>query len=243
MSSIGWDSRKPLVGAPFVVSYARPAASLGLGRSCARLPPSLFHVSPRVPWRLDRLTMLLDEQIVAIERAFGEAELPHAFGGAQALAYYGPIRATHDIDLNVFVPAHQGKRVLDTLGTLGAEVSNPGLLVLIERDEQVRVFWDGTPIDLFFAYDDLHHSSMKRRRPVDFYGDSIHILSAEDLLTYKAIFDRPKDWNDIAGMIFACAEPMDFDYVRHWLERIDDDERRRLDRLERLIESDGVERG
>lgn len=185
--------------------------------------------------------MLLDEQIVAIERAFGGAGIPHAFGGAQALAYYGPIRATHDIDLNVFVSAREGKRVLETLGELGAEVSNPGLLVLIERDEQVRVFWDGTPIDLFFEYDALHRSSMVRRRSVDFYGDQIHVLSAEDLMVYKATFNRSKDWNDIAAMIFASPEPLDFGYVREWLTRIDDEEGRRLSRLEGLIESGGAE--
>jgi hypothetical protein len=185
--------------------------------------------------------MLLDEQIVAIENALARAEIPHAFGGAQALAYYGPIRATHDIDLNVFVTAREGKRVLATLAALGAQVSNPGLLVLIERDEQVRVFWDGTPIDLFFEYDALHRSSMERRRSVDFYGDRIHVLSPEDLMVYKATFNRSKDWNDIAAMIFSSPEPLDFDYVREWLGRIDEEEGLRLGRLEGLIESGGAE--
>jgi hypothetical protein len=37
--------------------------------------------------------MLLDEQIVAIEQAFVEGGIRHAFGGAQALAYYGSVRA------------------------------------------------------------------------------------------------------------------------------------------------------
>ena len=185
--------------------------------------------------------MLLDEQIVAIERGFSRAGIPHAFGGAQALAYYGSIRATHDIDLNVFLAASEAPRVLAVLGELGADVANPGLRVLIERDEQVRVRWEGTPIDLFFAYDALHRSSMKRRRRVDFYGDPIHVLSAEDLIVYKATFDRSKDWDDIGGMIFASPAPLDFDYVRHWLERIDSPERRRLIRLERLIASGGAE--
>ena len=185
--------------------------------------------------------MLLDEQIVAIENAMAEAEIPHAFGGAQALAYYGPIRATHDIDLNVFVSAREGTRVLEALGRLGADTTNPGLLVLIERDEQVRVFWDGTPIDLFFEYDALHRSSMARRRSVDFYGDRIHVLSAEDLMTYKATFNRSKDWRDIAAMIFASPEPLDFGYVREWLTRIDDDDGLRLVRLEQLIESGGAD--
>ena len=185
--------------------------------------------------------MLLDEQIVAIEQAFSDAEIPHAFGGAQALAYYGAIRATHDIDLNVFLAATEVGRVFEVLGRLGAEVANPGLRVLAKRDEQVRVRWGVTPIDLFFAYDALHRSSMERRRRVDFYGDPIHILSAEDLLVYKAAFNRRKDWDDIAGMILASPEPLDFDYARLWLERIDDADHARLSRLEALIASGGTE--
>jgi hypothetical protein len=187
--------------------------------------------------------MLLDEQIVAIERAFGEAGIPHAFGGAQALAYYGVPRATHDIDVNVFVAASQAPRVLAVLGALGAATSNPGLLTLIERDEQVRVLWEGTPVDLFFAYDALHRSSQERRRRVDFYGDAIHILSPEDLITFKATFNRDKDWDDIAGMLFASPEPLDLDYVRRWLGRIDVGDGSRLARLERVIASGGRDLG
>jgi len=187
--------------------------------------------------------MLLDEQIVAIERAFTAAGIPHAFGGAQALAYYGSVRATHDIDVNVFLPATAAERVFAVLGGLGAAVQNPGLRMLAARDEQVRILWEGTPVDLFFAYDPLHQSSMRRRREVDFYGDSIHILSAEDLITYKATFDREKDWRDIATIVYACDEPVDYDYVREWLERIDGPERRRLERFERVVASRGRDLG
>ena len=187
--------------------------------------------------------MLLDEKIVAIERAFAAARIPHAFGGAQALGYYGSVRATHDIDVNVFLPADQAPRVFAVLAELGATTSDPKLLRRAARDEQVRLFWDETPIDLFFAHDPLHQSSMERRRRVDFYGDPIHILSAEDLITYKATFDREKDWNDIAGIVYACDQPLDFDYVRGWLARIDGPDGRRLARLERVIRSGGQDLG
>lgn len=187
--------------------------------------------------------MLLDEQIVAIERAFVAAGIPHAFGGAQALAYYGDVRATYDIDVNVFVSSDEAPRVLAALGELGAATSSPGLQTLVARDEQVRVYWEGTPIDLFFSYDALHRSSFRRRRRVDFYGDPIHILSPEDLIAYKATFDRDKDWQDIAGIIYACEESLDFDYVRHWLGRIDSEAGPRRTRLERLIASGGRDPG
>ena len=47
------------------------------------------------------------------------------------------------------------------------------------------------------------------------------------------------DWDDIAGMILASPERLDFGYVRSWLERIDDSDRRRLSRLEGLIAATG----
>jgi len=192
------------------------------------------------------VALLFDEKLVAIENVLTESGIPHAFGGANALAYYAPPRATADIDLNVFVPAAQtaqAARVLSVLASIGVSAGQAGQVEVIDRDGQVRVFWERTPIDVFFSYDALHDSSMERRRSVDFGGEQIHILSGEDLIVYKAVFDREKDWRDIAEMLYACDEPFDFDYVRGWLRRILPERDPRFDRLERLIDSDGANLG
>ena len=187
--------------------------------------------------------MFFDEKIVAIEAALAAANIPHAFGGANALAYYGTPRATADIDLNVFIPSSRASDVLAALGGLGAATSSPKLVELIERDGQARIFWEKTPIDLFFSYDPLHDSSMERRRLVDFGGDTIHVLSAEDLMVYKAVFNREKDWRDIAEMIYAAEGNLDFDYVRSWLTRIVSADDPQVARFERLVETEGQDPG
>ncbi len=46
--------------------------------------------------------LTLAKRVLAIDHAL--SSIPHAFGGALALAYYAEPRATIDIDLNVFVP-------------------------------------------------------------------------------------------------------------------------------------------
>ncbi len=92
-------------------------------------------------------------------------------------------------------------------------------------------------------YDDLHASSLARRRVVDFGDERIHILSAEDLITYKVIFDREKDWRDIAEVLFAADDPLDLDYVRGWLRRILPDGDPRSGRLERVVQSEGRDLG
>jgi len=187
--------------------------------------------------------VFFDEKIVAIGGALTDADIPHAFGGANALAYYATPRATADIDLNVFVPLSRASHGLAVLGGLGAATGSPKLVEFIERDGQARVFWEKTPIDLFFSYDSLHDSSMKRRRLVDFGGDTIHVLSAEDLMVYKAVFNREKDWRDIAEMIYAADGNLDFGYVRSWLTRIVSEDDPQLARFERLVETGGQDLG
>ena len=59
----------------------------------------------------------LPEKIVALSEAL--ESVPHAFGGAIALAYYAEPRATIDIDLNVFVPAPRAREIATVLVPLG----------------------------------------------------------------------------------------------------------------------------
>ena len=183
--------------------------------------------------------MLLDEKLVALENALTEAGIPHAFGGAHALAYYAAPRATVDIDVNVFVRGERAHEVFSLLGNLGVDVADPALAERAARDGQVRLRWQGTPLDLFFSYDPLHDSSLERRRSVDFGGDRIHVLSAEDLMVYKVLFDREKDWRDLAEMVYAAPDSLHFDYVRGWLGAILAEGDARLARFERVVDTGG----
>jgi hypothetical protein len=166
-------------------------------------------------------TFSLSEKVLLIEEGFRQRRIPHAFGGAIALAYYATPRATIDIDVNVFLSVDRADEVLGLLEGLGAEPLSQEEHAQLERDEQVRVHWDATPVDLFFSYDTLHDSCLERRRRMPFgEDDSIHVLAAEDLLLFKALFDRDKDWHDIEELVFAMADELDGAYAKSWLERI-----------------------
>jgi len=172
----------------------------------------------------------LADKVVLIEAALRAARIPHAFGGAIALAYYATPRATIDIDVNVFVDARRSDSVLSALERLGVAPPTEAEATRLRRDGQVRLRWGSTPIDLFFSYDAFHDACMERRRAQPFGpGETIHVLSAEDLVVFKAIFDREKDWRDIAELAFAAGGELDGAWITDWLERIvgRDDERYR----------------
>ena len=179
----------------------------------------------------------LDEKIVLIDQALDAASISHAFGGALALAYYAEPRATIDVDVNVFVAPSRAGATLDALTALGASVDRPAALAAAKRDGQIRVMWDRTPIDLFFAYDPFHTACRKRLRRVPFGEATIPILAPEHLVVCKVAFDRRKDWLDIEQIAFAMAETLDRAEILEWAQKIVGPLDRRINRVERLLQS------
>jgi hypothetical protein len=172
----------------------------------------------------------LPDKILAVHDNLARAKIAHAFGGALALAYYAEPRATIDIDLNVFVAPTAHTAVDAALAPLGVDGLDP---VVAVRDGQCRCWWESTPIDLFFAYDDLHLAMRRALRTLPFGDRHLPMLAPEHLVVCKATFDRPKDWLDIE-QILVCTENLNIREIRMWLERIvgaEDQRRQRFDQI------------
>jgi hypothetical protein len=147
-------------------------------------------------------------RIIGVCESLDAAGVPWALGGALALAYAtNEPRGTRDIDVNVFVGAGEARAVFAALpvgvGSTDADVEEAS------AKDQVRLWWDDTPIDVFFAADQFHFEVAARCRSVPFEGRLIHVLSAEDLAVFKAMFDRTKDWADIEAMVESGAIDLD----------------------------------
>lgn len=144
------------------------------------------------------------EKMLALHRALAAAGIPHAFGGALALAWcVREPRTTADIDLNIFLPPSDIER---TLRVLPSEIEwTEAQLRLLKRDGQARLLWDRTPIDLFFNVDEFHVGVAGRCREQRLAGEPLPFLACGDLAVFKAFFDRDKDWVDLAAMAVAGA--------------------------------------
>ncbi|NJN51769.1 MAG: hypothetical protein HC809_08305 [Gammaproteobacteria bacterium] len=146
--------------------------------------------------------MNLPEKIVALHTALEGAALPHAFGGALALAWCtGQARGTIDIDINVFAGVAQTAAVFAALP--GEVKRSKQDMSVAKRDGQVRLWWDRTPVDLFFNTTGFHADAAMRTRWESFAGQRIPFLSCNDIAVFKAFFNRTKDWADLEEMFAA----------------------------------------
>lgn len=175
----------------------------------------------------------LVEKIVAVHEALKTADLPHAFGGALALAWCTErARGTIDIDINIFVPVTSRQLIIEAMPE-GIGVRKRDLTVL-KRDGQVRIWWGNTPLDLFLNTTDFHEDVAKRIRWEMFGGTAIPFLSCFDIAVFKVFFNRTRDWADLEAM--QSADTLDVAEVRATIVQHlgDDDERvARLDALPR----------
>lgn len=148
--------------------------------------------------------MTLIDKILAIHRSLEAAAVPHAFGGALALAWCTrQARGTIDIDVNLFVG-------LDRIGPALAQLPDditctPEDRALLERDGQARLWWDRTPVDVFFNTTEFHERAAARARVEPFEGEGVPFLACRDLAVFKAFFNRTKDWADLEAMASAGA--------------------------------------
>ena len=158
---------------------------------------------------------VLGDRLLAVHGALTQSGLPHAFGGAIALAYCTEEpRGTRDLDVNVFVDPRRASEVFDALpppvSRTAAELS------AAEREGQVRLWWQDTPIDLFLDIHRFHRHVAGGVRLAPFEGHSIPVLGCTALAVFKAMFDRTRDWADIEEMV--QMDSLDISEAVWWLE-------------------------
>lgn len=173
-------------------------------------------------------------KIVNVAVVFASAGIEYAVGGAIGLTYWGEPRGTIDIDVNVFLGADDAARVADALSASGITADTDRIIEQVNRSAQVRIDYAGTMLDLFFNNLPFHESCARRKVRVPFQEIEMNVLSAEDLVVCKAMFNRNRDWPDIEQVMYVQGSAFDLAYTLGWLTEMLGDSAEQVHKIDEI---------
>lgn len=140
--------------------------------------------------------------------------------GALSSNAYGIARSTNDADIVVSFETQGVVEFCEQLGSKFRLDRQMQLETITGSVRNVLVFKPtGFEIELFRLNDDPHHQqrfARRRRQWISEIGTEAWIPAVEDVVIQKLRWGRPKDIDDVMGVIGVSGKKIDWKYVKKW---------------------------
>lgn len=141
--------------------------------------------------------------------------------GGLAVAVWGRVRATLDVDISVAVHPNERQRLVERTRKYFTPVPDDPEKFIVRTNILPIVTESGIPVDLICAWTDMEQEAIRRARSVEVEpGLTMRVATPEDLLLMKFISERPRDREDVEGILIRSGTTMDHTYVKKWLSVI-----------------------
>lgn len=166
---------------------------------------------------------MLSHLLEKIARSLEEQGIDYMIIGGQAVLVHGQPRLTQDIDITLGIGP-------DRLADMLALMEELGWTVLVEEPEKfvhqtlvlpVQEPNSGIRLDFVFSFSPYEHQALQRVHKITIGQTQVRFASPEDLIIHKMIAGRPRDLEDVKGILIKHSD-IDQDYIRHWLKQFED---------------------
>ena len=170
-----------------------------------------------------------------LARVLNERDTDYALVGGLGVSIRGPVRATRDIDMLVSIPQTELPRILESVGKNGFQVDLHRAIRAWNEDHLLDFAFGSIRVDWIKSVLPVFSRILSRAEWEAILGGRIRVADAEGLLLLKLISFRPRDQEDIRGLLAANPGSLDLDWVRkEWLQLASDDDRR-TEQFEHLV--------
>lgn len=164
----------------------------------------------------------LDDVLAAVAAAMQRIGSRWYLFGAQAATLWGRPRLTADVDITAQIRPDQVDEFLESM-------KQQGLTLRFDDPEFVnrtRVFpflhqTTGVGVDVVLAGPGLEEEFLDRAVNVPLEGAMVPVISPEDLVVTKVLAGRPKDIEDVRGVLRERAESLDVERIRETLRLLE----------------------
>lgn len=156
--------------------------------------------------------------LARLGNALDEAAIPYMVIGGQAVLLHGNPRLTRDIDITLGMDASGLPRLREVTERLGLSSAAPDAEDFVRRTNVYPVSDPATSvrIDLVFSFTPYETEAIRRAIGVTLEGVTVRFASVEDLIIHKLVSGRPRDIEDVNGLLLRHPV-LDEQYLERWL--------------------------
>lgn len=170
------------------------------------------------------MNIALEKEMAALARFFKAAKIKYAVLGGIAVLLYGEPRLTMDIDVNISIDKSKIDEFLK-IGrkygfypipkNIGSFVKKTGVIPMKFRKGKIT-----GKCDVIIAENPIEFSALERAVTKKIGSVKIKVITPEDLIIHKITSSRPRDIEDLEGVIARQKGELDIKYIKLWLKKI-----------------------
>jgi hypothetical protein len=143
--------------------------------------------------------------------------------GAQAVILWGSPRMSADVDVTVEIAPEDAAGYVAAMERAGFRLRIRDVEGFVAQTRVLPFLHEATklPLDVVLAGPGLEELFLQRARGVELAGQRIPVISPEDLIVTKVLAGRPKDLDDVRGILTERAKDLDLDQVRETLDLLE----------------------
>ncbi|MBU4377229.1 MAG: nucleotidyltransferase [Candidatus Omnitrophica bacterium] len=167
----------------------------------------------------------LDLQLKSLAQCLSAQKIKYAVIGGIAVFVYGEPRFTADIDVNIILESRKIEDFLKQAKKYGFLPRSPRVRRIAQKDGVIPLFFKKSGligrIDIILAENPLEYSGINRAETRKVSAVKVKLVTPEDLILHKITSQRPRDKEDIRGILIRQKGRLDLRYIRSWLVKID----------------------
>ncbi|HEY6620608.1 MAG TPA: DUF6036 family nucleotidyltransferase [Steroidobacteraceae bacterium] len=154
---------------------------------------------------VDRVPATLQAALADLVKWLDDTKMPSMIIGGVAASILGQPRLTHDVDALAILPEADWANAVATAASYGIlpRIENPLDFARRSRVLLMRHAESGIDIDVTFGRLSFEQTAIDNSEIHDIGGLRVRLPRVEDLLIMKALARRPKDLQDIEGLLAA----------------------------------------
>ena len=166
----------------------------------------------------------LEKELKMLIKLFSATKTDYAVLGGLAVVFYGEPRMTFDIDVNIALAGGPISTFLKAAKKFGF-YPIPGNIRAFVRKTGVLPMRFGKSIasgrcDIIIAQSPIEYVALKRAKLRKIGALKAKFVTAEDLVIHKITSDRPRDIEDLKGILARQRGKLDKKYILFWLKKI-----------------------